>query len=251
MSEPLLALEAVTRRFGGMTAVDGLSAEVRPGRVTALIGPNGAGKSTLLDLIAGRRRPDAGRVLFRGAPLPLGAHRAARAGIGRLFQEVRVFRSMSVTQNVLCGLPGGPHEGVWAALAGRRRDAQALAAAREQIAFVGLTAQADVPAGSLSYGQQKLAALARLLASGAELLLLDEPASGIHPRLVDELAELLGRIVSTGRTVLLVEHNLVLVRRVADEVILLDRGRCRASGPVAEVWDSPVMREVYLAAEPA
>lgn len=249
MSEPLLELRGVTRRFGGTVAVDGLSFALRSGAVTGLIGPNGAGKTTVVNLIAGRLRPDAGELRWRGRTLPNGPHRVARAGVGRLFQDVRVFGSMSVLENVEAAVPGQSGEGVLAALLAPRRVAAEARAVRaralEELEFVGLADRAESIAGSLSYGQQKLVAIARLLAAEAELLLLDEPASGVHPRRVAELAVLIPRLVAAGRTVLLVEHNMALVRQTCQELILLDRGRCRAAGATEQVWSSAAFAEVY------
>lgn len=250
MSE-LLELRGIGKAFGGTQAVSNLSFGVPAGQLTSLVGPNGAGKSTVLNLIAGRLRPDTGTMLFRGEPLPCRPHEVALMGIGRLFQEVRLCCSLTVLENVILGLPPLAGEGIGRALLRARRvraeDEAARERARELLDFVGLGERAGAPAASLSYGQQKLVAIARLLAGNYDLLLLDEPASGVNPRLVDELAALLRRITSAGRTVLLVEHNLTLVRRVSDQMVLLDRGELRAVGPTAEVWDSSVMAEVYLA----
>lgn len=245
----------MTRRFGGNTAVDDLSFDLQPARLTGLIGPNGAGKSTVINLIAGRLRPDEGTILYRGQRLPYGAHHVARLGLGRLFQEVRLFPSLTVLENLSLGVPEQPGEGVWTALcaprAVRRRSAEVHELAAEALDFVGLSDLLETLAGSLSYGQQKLVAIARLLAGGADLLLLDEPASGVNPQLVDRLAKLLVELTARGKTLLLVEHNLELVRRVCDDLVLLDRGACRAAGRVDEVWDGPAMHEVYLASAEA
>lgn len=249
MSEPLLSLREVTRRFGGTVAVDALSVDVLPDRVTSLIGPNGAGKTTVVNLIAGRLRPDAGRIVYRGAPLPDRAELVARAGIGRLFQDVRVFGSLTVLENLLAATPGLAGEGIGACLFAPRQVSRQERAAREaalsQLDLVGLTDRATAVAGSLSYGQQKLVAIARLLVQGADLLLLDEPASGVNPRLIEDLAELMARLVAAGRTILLIEHNMDLVRRASTDVILLDRGRCLAAGSVEQVWHSDALREAY------
>ena len=255
MSETGLALARVTKRFGGTVAVDAVSATVEPGLVTALIGPNGAGKSTLVGLIAGATQPDAGHVLWRGAPVPPGAWRAARRGIGRLFQEVRLFPSLTALENVMAGVPDQRGERLRAALLTPRRvlarEREVAALARERLAFVGLADQAERLASELSWGQQKLVAIARLLATGADLLLLDEPASGVHPRVVDQLASLLRDLAGQGKAVLLVEHNMGLVRAVADQVLLLDRGRLVDHGPTQRVWAGAALHEAYLGAEPS
>ncbi|MCC7494160.1 MAG: ATP-binding cassette domain-containing protein [Fimbriimonadaceae bacterium] len=250
MSEPLLELIGVTKRFGGTVAADDLCLALTAGRLTGLIGPNGAGKSTVVGLIAGAHQPDAGQLRWHGRPLPRGAHRVAAAGIGRLFQDVRVFGSLTALENVLVGVPGQTGHGVWAALATprrcRREAARAHQQALQQLDRVGLADRAEAVAGSFSYGQQKLLAIARLLATAPQLLLLDEPASGVNPKLLETLADLLRRLRADGQTILLVEHNMALVREVSDDLILLDRGTCRAAGPAATVWHSAVLAEVYL-----
>ena len=249
MDEPLLALTKVSKRFGGTVAADAVSFTLQRGELAALIGPNGAGKSTLVGLIAGRLRPDGGHVTLRGRDIPLQPHHAARLGIGRLFQEVRLFGRLTVLETVLLGAAPGVGETVSGALLqprrARREEAARVERATAELAFVGLADRADALAGSLSYGQQKLVALARLLAGEAELLLLDEPASGLHPRLVAQQAELLARIAASGRTVLLVEHNMGLVEAVARRVLLLDRGRLVADGAAAEVMAGEAMRAAY------
>lgn len=250
MSEPALSLRGVTKRFGGTVAVDDLSCEIAPARLTALIGPNGAGKTTVVNLIAGRLRPDAGEVRYHGRPLPRGAHRCARAGIGRLFQDVRVFAGLTALENVAAAVPGQRTEGVTAALlrpaqlVAERRATRATALAA--LARVGLDDRADSLGRALSYGQQKLVAIARLLAAGSRLLLLDEPASGLNPKMIEGLAGLLRGLVADGLTLLLIEHNMALVQQIADDVVLLEAGRCRLAGTVAEVWGSTALQEVYL-----
>ena len=251
MSDSLLELRGVTKRFGGTVAADDLTFDVMSERLTALIGPNGAGKTTIVNLVAGRFPPDAGEVRYDGQRLPRGPHRCARAGIGRLFQEVRIFGGLTALENVSVAVPGQRTEGVAEALlrpdhlrADRARTKNLAMAALER---VGLSDRAESPGRALSYGQKKLVAIARLLAAGSRLLLLDEPASGLNPRMVESLAELLRGLLADGLTLLLIEHNMALVRDIADDVVLLESGRCRLTGPVAEVWDSAVLQEVYLA----
>jgi len=240
----------VTKRFGGTVAADNLSFAIQPQRLTALIGPNGAGKTTIVNLIAGRLRPDAGELRYEGRPLPRGAHRCARAGIGRLFQDVRVFGGLTALENVAAAVPGQRTEGVAEALlrpdhlASER--ASTRAAAMAALERVGLADRAESLGRAMSYGQQKLVAIARLLAAGSRLLLLDEPASGLNPKMIEDLSELLRGLVADGLTLLLIEHNMALVQDVADDVVLLEAGQCRLAGTTAEVWASDVLREVYL-----
>jgi len=250
LSEPVVELRGVTKRFGGTVAADELSFGIQPRKLTALIGPNGAGKTTVVNLLAGRLRPDAGDLRYEGQPLPRGPHRCAQAGIGRLFQDVRVFGGLTALENVAVAVPGQRTEGVAEALlrpdhlATERRTTRTTALAA--LERVGLAERADSLGRAMSYGQQKLVAIARLLAAGSRLLLLDEPASGLNPRMIEDLAGLLRGLVADGLTLLLIEHNMALVQEVADEVVLLEAGRCRLAGPTAEVWASDVLHAVYL-----
>ena len=247
----LLELDRLTRRFGGLTAVDAVSLAIEPGRVSAIIGPNGAGKTTLFNVISGFLAPSEGRVEFDGGELTGRApHEIAALGVVRTFQLVQLFPELTAVENVEVGRHLRTRGGVWAALArpawARREQAETAAVARELLGFVGLGGRADVQAGALSYGQQRLLEIARAMAAGPKLLLLDEPAAGLNPAETEHLAETIRRIVARGITVLLIEHDMSLVMRLAERIFVLDFGRLIAAGTPAEVQRDEAVLAAYL-----
>ena len=227
----LLSVEGVTRRFGGIVAVDDVSLDVAEGEIVGLIGPNGAGKTTVFNLITRLYRPESGEIEFDGeSMLRAPPHGIVRRGIARTFQNVELFGSMTVLEHVLIGRY---------ARRGRR--------AREILSYVGLSAHAHRLARELPYGQQKRVELARALASGPRLLLLDEPAGGLNHEEVEELGGLIRRLRDDFElTVLLVEHHMGLVMGSAERVHVLDFGRRIASGTPAEVQNDSAVIEAYL-----
>jgi len=227
----ILRTKNLSKHFGGIVALDSVSVEFHPGSVTALIGSNGAGKSTLFNVIAGLVNPDKGDVfLGNGENLRLNGlpiHIIARHGVGTLFQDVRVFRKLTALENVAVGAQRQPGEHPTASLFRRKSSTK-----RDREILV----QANLWAENLSYGQQKLVALARLLAADARVLLLDEPTAGVHPERIDQLLELIQRLADDhNRTVIMIEHNHNVVTRVSDRIYQLERGAIVATGPASQV----------------
>ena len=227
----MLSVEHVTRRFGGIVAVDDVSLDVNEGEIVGLIGPNGAGKTTMFNLITRLYKPDEGEIAFEGESLlKTPPHGIVKRGIARTFQNVELFSSMTVLEHVLVG-----------------RHARRGRGARELVEYVGLTGLAHHQAAGLPYGIQKRAELARALASGPRLLLLDEPAGGLNHEEVEELGSLLrGLRDDFDLTLLLVEHHMGLVMSIADRVHVLDFGQLIASGTPAEVQGDEAVIEAYL-----
>jgi branched-chain amino acid transport system ATP-binding protein len=252
----LLETQGLTRRFGGVVAVNGVSIRVAEGELHGVIGPNGAGKSTLFHLVTGHLRPTSGEVLFEGRPISgLPAHRRARLGIAIAFQSVRLFRGMSVLENVMVGAHArtGASFAEAALRAGRHRreEHEIRAAAGAALERVGLTAQAALAAESLPLGQQRAVQVARALCGRPRLLLLDEPASGLRSFERRQLSDLFADLRGEGLTMLLVEHDVAFVTRLAATITVLDRGRVIAEGPPAAVRRDPAVIAAYLGQEAA
>jgi branched-chain amino acid transport system ATP-binding protein len=247
----LLATAGLTRRFAGLVAVDVVDMDVAEGSIHAVIGPNGAGKTTLFNLISGIDQPSAGRISLAGQDVTrLPAHRRAALGVARTFQNIRVFGAMTVLENVLTGL----HPSLRATLPEvlfrlgrfRREEREAVVQARAALALVGLEAAAALKASALAYGDQRRLEIARAMAGGPRLLLLDEPAAGLNPAETVALAALIRRIREAGTTVLLVEHDMGFVMNISDAVTVLNFGRRIFDGAPAEVRAAPVVIEAYL-----
>ena len=250
-ANPGLEVDGLTRRFGGHRAVDDVSFHVRPGSITGLIGPNGAGKTTMFNLIAGALRPTAGRIVLGDTRLDgEPPHRVLRAGVARTFQIPRPFPAMTILENVMLAGQGQPGERFWAnwlrpnAVAASERALRERA--RELIDFVGLSDLAGAPARVLSGGQRKLLELARALMSAPRVLLLDEPAAGVNPALVDAIAERIAALHRDGLTVLMIEHNLDLVMRLCRPVLVMASGRLLLEGDPETVRADPRVIEAYL-----
>jgi len=248
---PMLGVDGLSRRFGGVYALRDVSLRVSAGELRGVIGPNGAGKSTLFHLIAGHLRPDAGRISLRGESVDaLRPDQRARCGIAIVFQGVRIFRGMSVRENVMLGAHGRTRHGfLEAAIRGplcRREEGDIRARAEIALERVGLASLGDKPAESLPLGQQRSIQLARALCAEPSLLLLDEPASGLRAAERRQLAALLQDLRSNGLTMLLVEHDVAFVTGLSDRITVLDLGRVIAEGEPATIREDDAVIAAYL-----
>jgi ABC-type branched-subunit amino acid transport system ATPase component len=237
--------------FGGLKALNDCSFTVHQGRITCLVGPNGAGKTTIFNVITGFLRPNSGVVSFRGQNLDGWKPQAiVTAGIARTFQNLRLFVDLTAVDNVLASLPAQTGEEPIAAIfrpfhvatAQRRRREEA----RAILDHVGLSVRADDFVRNLSYGEQKLLTIARVLATGAELLLLDEPASGLSAGALDNVMALLRRLQDDGKSLLVVEHNTRVVQQIADDVLFLHQGHLMAQGSPEAIVSDPALAEIYF-----
>jgi branched-chain amino acid transport system ATP-binding protein len=237
--------------FGGLKALNDCSFTIQQGRITCLVGPNGAGKTTIFNCITGFLRPGAGSVTFKGQTLDGWKPQAiVAAGIARTFQNLRLFVDLTAVDNVLASLPVQVGEEPVAAIfrpfhvasAQRRRREEALAI----LDRIGLSARSGDFVRNLSYGEQKLLIIARVLATGAELLLLDEPASGLSAGALEGVMTLLRRLQDDGKTLLVVEHNTRVVQKIADDVLFLHQGHLMAQGSPETIVNDPALAEIYF-----
>jgi ABC-type branched-subunit amino acid transport system ATPase component len=246
-----LSISKVNKSFGGIHALSNCSFEVKPLETTCVVGPNGAGKTSIFNVITGFVRPDSGRIMFKGEDITLtGRHSRVAAGIARTFQNLRLFETLTVLDNVMVCLADNaandPFTAVFRpfhthAVLARKRDA-AMALLKD----VGLAHKAHEPAANLSYGQKKLLCIARVLATGAELLLLDEPTSGLAAATLDNMVELIHRLKVQKKTLLIVEHNTRIVKRIADDVLFLHRGTLLARGTPDDIMANPDLGKIYF-----
>ncbi|MDQ3700767.1 MAG: ABC transporter ATP-binding protein [Chloroflexota bacterium] len=249
--DALLDIQGLTRRFGGVRAVDGVSLTVRPGEVFGLIGPNGAGKTTLINLATGLLRPDSGRVLFGGQDVTgWPAHAVARSGLTRTYQHIRLFSAMTALDNVIAGAHIRRDAPYWRRLMLLPRaageEARARATALELLEQLGLGSVAETPAGSLSYGDRRRLEIARALAAAPRLLLLDEPAAGMSHAEAERLVELIRHLPERGHSVLLVEHNMRVVMGACHRIGVLSFGQLIATGEPAAIRADARVVEAYL-----
>jgi ABC-type branched-subunit amino acid transport system ATPase component len=247
----LLQIKAVTRAFGGVRALDQVSLEVEAGTIHGLIGPNGAGKTTLLNIISGITRPTSGSIRFDRRPIhSLPAHRVAALGMGRTFQNIRLFPTMTCLENVIAGqhlVASRPLLPRLLCLPSARREERTLRdQAMDCLARVGLEQRAELPSVKLPYGERRRLEIARALASGPRLLLLDEPVAGMHHGGLQQVADLIRSLADEGLTILLIEHNMAFVMNLCSRITVLNFGRVITTGTPAEVAQHPEVIAAYL-----
>jgi len=250
----LLEVDDVTIRFGGVTAMDGVTFDIKEGEILGLIGPNGAGKTTCFNVMTGVYQATSGQIRFDGQVLhKIQRYKITRLGIARTFQNIRLFKSMTALENVMVGADAHSKVGFFRALfrtpMHRKTESESKARALELLKFVGVDGRADELAANLSYGDQRRLEIARAMATNPKLLCLDEPAAGFNPAEKQRLMELIRKVREQGYTVLLIEHDMRLVMGVTDRIVVLEFGRKIAEGSPAEIRDNPAVIAAYLGVE--
>ncbi|EKF20887.1 ABC transporter ATP-binding protein [Nitratireductor pacificus] len=250
-SAPILSVEHVAVHFGGLVAISDMSFEVHEGELVSLIGPNGAGKTTAFNVITGFQRPTKGHVSFQGTSLDgLKPHEVTGLGLVRTFQRTSVFEKISVFENVLIGLHRRTAPSLFGTLMGLPGERKAEAALREEaweiLRLVGIEHEADELGGSLPYGDQRLLGVALALAADPRALLLDEPVSGMNASETGRFIDLLNRLRAKGTTILLVEHDMPMVMKISDRIVVLNYGRIIANGTPSEIQNDPEVIAAYL-----
>jgi len=243
-SMPLLSTAGITLTLGGQHILKDLSLEIEKGEIVGLIGPNGSGKTTFFNVLSGFLKPSQGSIHFRNEDVTReSSSERARLGIGRVFQNFGIFREMTLVENVQVALESLPHKN-------RPKKSEMQSIVEKTLTTVGLQEHAKKKACNLSGGQMRLLEIARTLAAGKELFLLDEPTAGVSPKMTSDIAAIIRRLKEEGKTVLIVEHDLPFIRRICDRVIVLDVGEIVLSGTPEEVHRSSKLKELYFGADP-
>lgn len=247
----LLRINDIALSYGGVSALAGVSFSVASGTIHGLIGPNGAGKTTLINVLSGFAKPDSGQALLADTPIHLlPANRVAGLGVARTFQNIRLFPTMTCLENVIAGQHLKSELSLLPRLlylpSARRKESQSRGEALACLERVGIGHRADAPAGSLSYGERRRLEIARALAPGPRLLLLDEPVAGMHELAREEIGKLLCSLVNEGMTILLIEHNMPFVMGLCSRITVINFGRTIATGTPDEVGRKPEVIEAYL-----